>query len=271
MILTLAYAYILSGKLTTFEPKLIFSVNPNTGIPVDASLSPETATYLQSLASGAAVKRNQILEISSANQILTSDALGAEVGGRTSSITEPLNGVEYDISLPEPIKVDYQKVEVPLRHDSEFFQILGLELSELHALQAREKTVLTKEICRLGQDIGKLAAPPERFAKTDMYAWREVLALYTDSRIFFSTNERDNFRRDSSTAQKQLQFFSSKVRELKIAGSFYRKESHAALERFLYINLTLLRNLKFQELNSRAMTKILKSQSLRFVHFCARF
>lgn len=271
MILTLAYAYILSGKLTTFEPKLIFSVNPNTGIPVDASLSPETATYLQSLASGAAMKRNQIVEISGANQILTSDALGAEVGGSTSSITEPLNGLEHDISLPEPLKVDYQKVEVPLRHDSEFFQILGLELSELHALQAREKSVLMKEICRLGQDIGKLAAPPERFAKTDMYAWRGVLALYTDSGIFFSTNERDNFRRDSSTAQKQLQFFSSKVRELKIAGSFYRKESHAALERFLYINLTLLRNLKFQELNSIAMTKILKSQSLRFVHFCARF
>lgn len=254
--------------MTTFEPKLIFSVNPNTGIPVDASLSPETATYLQSLASGTTVKRNQIHEMSGANQTLISNGLGAEVGGRTSSITEPLNGVEYDIS---PIKVEYQKVEVPLRHDSEFFQILGLELSELHALQAREKSVLTKEICRLGQDIGKLAAPPERFAKTDMYAWREVLSLYTDSRIFFSTNERDNFRRDSSTAQKQLQFFSSRVRELKIAGSFYRKESHAVLERFLYINLTLLRNLKFQELNSRAMTKILKSESLRPGQHYARF
>lgn len=259
------------GKLEPFEPKLIFSVNPHTGIPVDASLSPETATYLQSLASRTAVKRNQILGISDANQTLTSNGVGAEVGGKASCMSEPLNGVEYDTSLPEPIMVDYQKVEVPLRHDSEFFHILGLELSELHALQAREKSVLTKEICRLGQDIGKLAAPPERFAKTDMYAWREVLSLYTDSRIFFSTNERDNFRRDSSTAQKQMQFFSSKVQELKIAGSFYRKESHAVLERFLYINLTLLRNLKFQELNSRAMTKILKSESLRSVHYYDRF
>lgn len=259
------------GKLTTFEPKLIFSVNPHTGIPVDASLSPETATYLQSLASMTAVKRIQIPEVSDTNQTLTPNGVGAEPGGRASSISEPLNGIEYDTSLPEPIMVNYQKVEVPLRHDSEFFHILGLELSELHALQAREKAVLTKEICRLGQDIGKLAAPPERFAKTDMYAWREVLSLYTDSRIFFSTNERDNFRRDSSTAQNQLQFFSSKVRELKISGSFYWKESHAVLERFLYINLTLLRNLKFQELNSRAMTKILKSESLRLVRYYARF
>lgn len=259
------------GKLTTFEPKLIFSVNPSTGIPVDASLSSETATYLQNLASRTPVKRNQKLEMSGANQTFKSNGLSAEVEGRTSGVAEPLNGVEYDISLPEPNQADNQKVEVPLRHDNEFFHILGLELSELRALQAREKSVLTKEICRLGQDIGKLAAPPERFAKTDMYAWREVLSLYTDSRIFFSTNERDNFRRDSSTAQKQLQFFSSKARELKIAGSFYRKESHAVLERFLYINLTLLRNLKFQELNSKAMTKILKSESLRPVHYCARF
>ena len=252
------------GKLTTFEPKLIFSVNPHTGIPVDASLSAETATYLQGLASRTDGKRNETLEISGANRSLTSNFLGAEVGDTGFDISEPpLNEVEYGNSLPESIPVDYQKVEVPLRYDSEFFQILGLELSELHALQAREKSELTKEICKLGQDIGKLAAPPEGFAKTDMYAWREVLSLYTDSRIFFSTNERDDFRRDSSTAQKQLQYFSSKVRELKIARSFYRKESHAVLERFLYINLTLLRNLKFQELNSTAMTKILKSESLR--------
>lgn len=251
------------GKLTTFEPKLIFSVNPHTGFPIDASLSPETATYLQSLASRTAGKRNQTLEISGAKQSLTSNVLGAEVGGGASGISETLNGVEHETCLPESIPVDYQKVEVPLRYDSEFFHILSLELSELHALQGREKSELTKEICRLGQEIGKLAAPPEGFAKTDMYAWREILSLYSDSRIFFSTNERDKFRRDSSTAQKQLQYFSSKLRELKIAGSFHRKESRTALERFLYINLTLLRNLKFQELNSTAMTKILKSESVR--------
>ena len=257
--------------MTTFEPKLIFSVNPHTGIPVDASLSPETATYLQSLALRTEGKGNETPEISAANRILTSNVLGAEVGDRASSKAEPLNGVEYGICLPKSITVNYQKVEVPLRYDSEFFHILSLELSELQALQAREKIELTKEIGRLGQDIGKLAAPPEGFVKTDMYAWREVLSLYTDSKIFFSTNERDDFRRDSSTAQKQLQYFSSKVRELKIARSFNRKESHAVLENFLYINLALLRNLKFQELNSTAMTKILKSESLRPVHCRARF
>lgn len=264
------YAYILLGRLTTFEPKLIFSVYPHTGIPVDASLSPETVTYLQSLASRTAGERKETLEISGANQNLTSNILGGEVGGGASGVSEPLNGIEYGTCLPESIPVNYQKVEVPLRYDSEFFHILSLELSELHALQTREKSELTKEICRLGKDIGKLAAPPEGFAKTDMYAWREVLTLYTDSRIFFSTNERDRFRRDPSTAQKQLQYFSSKVRELKIARSFNRKESHAVLERFLYINLTLLRNLKFQELNSTAMTKILKSESLRPVRYYAR-
>lgn len=223
---------------------------------------------MQGLASRTAGKRNETLEISGANRSLTSNFLGTEVGDTGSDISEPplngpLNKLESGNCPPESVPVDYQKVEVPLRYDSEFFQILGLELSELHALQAREKSELTKEICKLGSDIGKLAAPPEGLAKTDMYAWREVLSLYTDSKIFFSTNERDDFRRDSSTAQKQLQYFSSKVRELKIARSFYRKGSQAVLERFLYINLALLRNLKFQELNSTAMTKILKSEFLR--------
>lgn len=253
--------------MTTFEPKLIFSVNPHTGIPVDAALSPETASYLQTLASRTAGKRNETPERSGANQNLTTNVRGAEVGGGASSVSRPLNGIEYGTYLPESKPVSYQKVEVPLRYDSEFFHILSLELSELHALQTREKSELTKEICKLGQDIGKLAAPPEGFAKTDMYAWREVLTLYTDSKIFFSTNERDKFRRDPSTAQKQLQHFSSKVRELR---NFNRKESHAVLERFLYINLTLLRNLKFQELNSTAMTKILKSETLRPVRYHSR-
>ena len=163
----------------------------------------------------------------------------------------------------DPIKHVYRKVEIPLRYDSEFFHILNAELSGLHDLQVQQRSELTEEICRLGQVISRLAAPSQGSAKTDLYAWREILGLYTDSKIFFSTNEQDEFCRDSSTAQKQLQDFSAKLCKAKATKTFRKKESYKALELFLQVNLTLLRNLKFQELNSTAMTKILKSKPAR--------
>lgn len=172
-------------------------------------------------------------------------------------------GPETSCSLLDPTENVYRKVEVPLRYDSEFFHILHVELSRLHDLQAQERSELTKEICGLGQDISRLAAPSEDVTKTDLYTWREIFSLYTDSKIFFSTNEQDEFCRDSSTAQKRLQDFSAKVCELKAAKIFRKQESHRALERFLQINLTLLWNLKFQDLNFIAMTKILKSKPSR--------
>lgn len=210
-------------------------------------------------------------EIPSDDQSSTAEDIDARASGGAHGSPKAGGELEHSTPLPDPIHAAYQKVEVPLRYDSEFFHTLSLELSGLHDLQTREKSELTKEICRLGQEIAKLAAPPEGFAKTDLNSWRKVFSLYTEFEIFFSTNERDKFRRDSSTAQKQLQKFSAKLSELKLASRFSRKESHNALERFLFINLRLLRNLKFQELNSTAMTKILKSKSPSPVFCDSRF
>lgn len=239
---------------------MIFPVNPRNGVPVDASLSRETRAYLQSLTNGTS-------DISgAAAQVLDDhpDLIPVDVDAEAKSkvLGRPKVGIGCDPGrYPlDPIDDICSKVEVPLRYDSEFFTTLNLELSGLHDLQAHERSELTKEICRLGQDISKLAAPAQGFAKTDLYAWREIFGLYADSKIFFSTNEQDEFCRDSSTAQKQLHDFSAKLCKLTGSKIFRRKDSYRALERFLQINLTLLRNLKFQELNYTAMTKILKSK-----------
>ena len=151
-----------------------------------------------------------------------------------------------------------RRVEVPLRSDSEFFRLLNLELSKLNALQLREQAQLMVEISCLGKDISKLARPSQDLKRTDIYAWREIFSAYIDSKIFFSTTELETFHRNSATAQKQLQVFSSRVHELGVLKTL-KKESRVALDRFLRINLTLLRNIKFQELNGTAMAKILKS------------
>lgn len=241
-------------------PKLVFLVNPRNGVPVDASLSRETRDYLQSLAIGTRDTSGV------AAQILDdrSDPITVDVDAEATSkvLGEPKVGIGLETSCSplDPIDDVFRKVEVPLRYDSEFFHILNVELSGLHDLQAQERSELTEEICRLGQDISKLAAPSQGSAKTDMYAWREIFSLYTESKIFFSTNEQEEFCRDSSTAQKQLKDFSAKLCKLKATKTFRRKESYRALERFLQINITMLQNLKFQELNSTAMTKILKSK-----------
>lgn len=241
-------------------PKLVFLVNPRNGVPVDTSLSPETRAYLQSLANGTSDTSGATAQVLDHHPDLIPVDVDAEA--KSKVLGQPKVGIGHCSGLYplDPIDDICSKVEVPLRYDSEFFTTLDLELSRLNDLQAHERSELTKEICRLGQDISKLVAPAQGSAKTDLYAWREIFSLYTDSKIFFSTNEQDEFCRDSSTAQKQLQEFSAKLCKLKDSKTFRRKDSYRALERFLQINITLLRNLKFQELNSTAMTKILKSK-----------
>ena len=151
-------------------------------------------------------------------------------------------------------------MEVPLRHDHEFFQMLRSGVLRINTLQTDEKAELTKEIESLGRDIAKTATPSHSSRSTDMYLWREVFSLYTSAQVFFSTSEQENHTRDVQTAEKQLQYFSNKLRELNSTQKFRRRESYVALDRFLHLNTILFRNLRFQELNKKAMVKILKSK-----------
>lgn len=247
---------------------MVFLVKPSNGFPIDAYLSPETRSYLQSLTIRTSSPLNTVSQRLGDDgnlipEALSADNIGLILGQPPTAPTEM--EPESSTSMSNPVQGDYQKVEVPLRYDSEFFHILNVEISGLHDLQTHERSELTKEICKVGHDISKLSSPSHGSTKNDLYAWRKVFSLYTDSNIFFSTAEQDDFHRDSSTAQKQLHRFSTRLCDLKATRFFRRKESFVALEHFLFINITLLRNMKFQELNSTAMTKILKSKLLNFL------
>ena len=158
------------------------------------------------------------------------------------------------------------RVEVPLKNNNEFFQILEYGLSGLHTLHEQEKTALVHDIGGLGQLISQLAAPSRKTQQTDLYVWRAIFELYLDCNVFFATSENEKFNRTPAEVQKQLQLFSSKLEDLRNTSRFRRKDSDVALQRFLLINASLLRNLKFQQLNMQAAAKILKSKSL-FAHF----
>jgi hypothetical protein len=158
-----------------------------------------------------------------------------------------------------------QRVEVPLTFDAEFFTRLQDEVATLDTLQAGEQTALAEEIVSLSNDITSLTKP-SKFNKTDLYRWRELFEVYLQAMVFFSTHEIDHGTRDSSTATKQLQWFQAEVVKRNIVESFKLPASRQALNRFIKINVTLLRCIKFQEINETAISKILKSTAYLSFH-----
>lgn len=157
-----------------------------------------------------------------------------------------------------------QRVEVPLTFDAEFFGLLQNDVTSFDSLQAKEHKVMTDEIMNLSSKISCLTKP-SKFGKSDLYRWRELFELYLQAGVFFSTHEHDHGRRRSNIALKQLQWFQNEVVKAGIVDSFKIPASRQALECFVAINVALLRNLKFQEINQLAITKILKSR------FCTTF
>lgn len=165
-------------------------------------------------------------------------------------------------SRPNETDPDVQRIEVPLTFDAEFFGLLKNDVLSLDAIQAKEQKALTDEVQALGNEVSKLAVPVKS-SKTDLDRWREIFNLYLQAGVFFSTNELDHGSRTSRVALRQLQWFQEQVTRLDIPKSFKLAKSREALDRFTRINMTLLRNLKFQEINQLAITKILKSEKFR--------
>ncbi|PGH30529.1 hypothetical protein GX50_06709 [[Emmonsia] crescens] len=249
------FQYSLSkSPLTSFWlPKLTFVIDPTDGSPIDAFISPQTLEFLQQL--------NKIpLPIPAA----TLARLDSELGSFTDdgSLAVISDGELSVDERGESSKLDDRaetahSIEIPLSADSEFFQILNKELSGLDELQEREQIVLSGRVKDLRQQIVKVSKPQFRRSQSALYTWREIFRLYIDMQVFFCTDERGSGQRDSQTASWQLEKFQATLkqdRNVKKLG----KEGRAALETFLCINSVLLQNLKFQEINRTALTKILK-------------
>lgn len=215
-------------------------------VAIDATLSASTRQYLQKLADAQAQERGE--------------GLNTGQPGDTNESTDTMPNVDTDSASPSiDANSDVQRIEVPLTFDTEFFGLLKNEVSSLDEIQKAEQRAMTDEIKALGDEIGKLAFPAKN-NKTDMGRWRTIFDLYLQAGVFFSTNEFDRGSRDSNVALKQLQWFQEQVTKLNLPRSFKLPNSRDALDRFTRINITLLRNLKFQEINQLAVSKILKSQ-----------
>ncbi|PVH71849.1 RING-14 protein [Cadophora sp. DSE1049] len=231
-----AFQYDFEGE-EKFVPKLTFFINVEDGTPVDAELSPATRRYFEAQA----VRHHGNSDRSSF--------------GRDGQNDSPASVETTVTDQPEGLR----RIDVQLRFDVEFFGLLQGDVNSLDSLQAQEQKALTDEIQALSTSITEVARPKtSSFHKSDLNRWRDLFDLYLQAGIFFSTNEFDHGSRTSAMAAQKLQWFQTEVVKRDIMGLFKLKASHAALQQFIKINLGILQNLRFQEINQRAITKILK-------------
>ncbi|GJN82505.1 hypothetical protein PLIIFM63780_006045 [Purpureocillium lilacinum] len=244
----LQYRLKAASDSNLVRPKLTVYVHLQDGVAVDASLTPTSRRFFERIAADFPLDRPRQQP---------DPPQGCAVGNsKGETLSEP---------SAEPVSVEtssstasYETIEVPLVFDSEFFDTLQSDVSNLEALQTEERKKMTAEVIALGGEVAQLSQP-SRFSKTDMARWRRIFELYLDAEVFFATHERDHGSRSSQSALRQLQWFQGEVDKRHLATDFKLRESRAAFSRFLSLNVSLLKNLQFQELNRLAVFKILKN------------
>ncbi|KAI9738325.1 MAG: hypothetical protein M1834_008823 [Cirrosporium novae-zelandiae] len=260
------FQYSFADKSQLFRPKLIFLVDPDNATLLDATLSPETWSYLQKLAV-AKREESKVTELSD-DEPSTPESLEEVMNpmenlkltdtastSSTSSIDELRQESDTSPEFLQPARI----VEVPLMSNADFFELLMNKITTLDMLHEQEERHLEDVIKELGDEISKAVDLPKKkkVAKSNLYAWRTLFDLYVDSDIFFSTRACDRGQRTSVDASKRLQLFIDKANEQHMLDAF-KFDGGIGVIRFIQLNEEVLKILKFQEINRTALTKILK-------------
>ncbi|WYZ43017.1 hypothetical protein EsH8_VI_000716 [Colletotrichum jinshuiense] len=254
------YRLNAAGNSKLLRPKLTVLVHMRDGNAVDASLAPASRALIERIAALQSPNPDQLVSAASLNEKTSSPISSAESLAAAEielSDTQHPDQDQYQGRGQVVPEVHYERIEVPLVFDSEFFDILQSDVNNLDALQAKEERAMVAEIVALRQDVSHLTKP-SRLSKSDLARWRAIFELYLDAQVFFSTHEQDHGSRNSQTAAKQLQWFQEEITKRNLVKSFKIAESREALVRFLRLNAVLLKNLQFQEINQVAIYKILK-------------
>jgi E3 ubiquitin-protein ligase BAH len=248
------FEYILSAGSTsrTFEPKLLFCIDDATGALHRAQLDTETKDKLQMLAAATGISELSVFEDGDHE----CDAHGDAPEASTDPQTTMTSAITNDSS-----RSGHRTIAVPLTSDVEFFTKLTTELSGLETLQEKENRRMNTEIHDLARQITHVTDPDRKANKKLLTVWRQIFQLYVEEDIFFGQTERDHSARNAQEATARFQHFTEKVDKAGLVGSIKKKESQAALNMFFHINRELLQALRFGEINTTAMTKILKSES----------
>ena len=274
---SVAFQYNFDGE-EVFRPKLTFYFEGAQ--PVEATLSADTRKYLKALIANRrkgvsddgsnlvndSTRRPSTLSDDGSNSV--NDSIqhqstlpddGSKDGSKSMSDSIRRESSVFDDSSTPVHDSQIRRVEIPLTFDAKFFDLLQGDLTNLDELQAGEQKAMIEQITKLSKEITRLTVP-SKFAKTDMYRWRALFDIYLQACVFFSTREQDHGSRNSTVAARQLEWFQGEVTRRGLVEAFKLPASRQALDRFVSINITLLQNLKFQEINQKAIGKILKSK-----------
>ncbi|KAI9748430.1 MAG: hypothetical protein M4579_007227 [Chaenotheca gracillima] len=249
------------------RPKLTLIVIMRGGVPVNAGLSEETREFLSSVADSHGVARHRqgsnqessapqdsiaekLSEISIEEKDVSSDSLSSP-----DSKPREKSGLHSNRSKND---WEYERIEIPLTSDSEFFGVLQRQVSAVDELGHREQAEMIRDVVQIGDLVSKVTSPDSHSSRSDLQRWRKILELYIQANVFFSTKEKDRGARSAAGAAQQLQWFSDEAARQCLGIKFGKKDSFTALSKFLAINAQLIRNLRFQEINNIATTKILK-------------
>ena len=159
------------------------------------------------------------------------------------------------------------RVLIPLSSDLEFFRTLTDEITSIDLVESQEAANITSHIIALSDEVIRVSKPSSFSRSSDLYAWRGIFQLYMESGIFFSPYERDGHKQHTiEGVERQINWFEKELERKGVVRGFKNKKSVGLLQEFLGINLSILRLLRFMEINKTAMRKILKSASLLILH-----
>lgn len=152
-----------------------------------------------------------------------------------------------------------KEIFIPLNSDTEFLTLLAQALSSIAALQLAQKLQFATSVELLAREVSNVSSPSR--PRTDLYIWREIFSLWVESQIFESQREKDRGERSVEDAQEKLEWFVDQVAVRKLAKRMRHKESRAALEKFIKLNVDLLDMKRFQMANEEAARKIVRASS----------
>ena len=247
-----AAAPTLSSVPEEFTPMLRVLVDGKTGIPLDATLAPETKNSLQKLARHEMVTAGR-------REYLGGPVQAPFNASRNTSVVS-----ESGLSLVE-IPPDARWLQVPLASAKDFFDVLEPKLQELEALRTAETEKLESEILDLGDAVEDVVEPVREgfeakrsVSYRDLYFWREMFRLYMEKPIFYSETEARRGALTFTEAKSRLQEYDSQLRSTGLLEKMKTPQAKQAAKQFLDLNVDILKIMHFQEMNARAMTKILK-------------
>ncbi len=124
------------------------------------------------------------------------------------------------------------------------------------------------EVVALGDAVASVVDRTGIRGRSDLDPWRDICGVYLQAAIFMPENAANKAPRAAVDARQKFQKFINELESHGLRRRLRYPKSRQALEHFLKINMRILSNVYFQELNLSAVTKILKS-TMTWHRFCA--